>query len=110
MGETFLRQLAEFHLIDAGPATSPTVTATDAEIAQICDLLARYGVEPRNLRVLLSSAEREAALLSQALAPSLRSPHADRRMEGLKLLQEFGGLLSRLLDLLLYKELRRLVQ
>ena len=110
VGEGFLRQLAEFHLIDAGPAASSSITTTDAEIAQICDLLARYGVEPRNLRVLLSSAEREAALLSQALAPSLRSPHADRRMEGLKLLQEFGGLLSRLLDLLLYKELRRLVQ
>lgn len=110
VGEAFLRQLAEFRLIEAGPATSPTVSSADAEIAQICDLLARYGVEPRNLRVLLSSAEREAALLSQALAPSLRSPHRERRDEGLRLLQEFGGLLSRILDLLLYKELRRLVQ
>jgi DNA-binding transcriptional MerR regulator len=110
VGEVFLRQLAEFRLIEAGPSTSPTISAADAEIAQICDLFARYGVEPRNLRVLLSSAEREAALLSQALAPSLRSPHAERREEGVKLLQEFGGLLSRLLDLLLYKELRRLVQ
>jgi DNA-binding transcriptional MerR regulator len=110
VGEAFLRQLAEFRLIEAGPSTSPTVTSVDAEIAQICELLARYGVEPRNLRVLLSSAEREAALLSQALAPSLRSPHPERRQEGLQLLQEFGGLLSRVLDLLLYKELRRLVQ
>ena len=109
-GEAFLRQLAEFRLIEAGPPNSPTVTATDAEIAQICALLAHYGVEPRNLRVLLSSAEREAALLSQALAPSLRSQHPERREEGLKLLQEFAGLLARLLDLLLYKELRRLVQ
>ena len=110
VGEAFLHQLAEFRLIEGGPATSPTVTGADAEIAQICDLLARYGVEPRNLRVLLSSAEREAALLSQALASSLRSSHAERRQEGLQLLQEFGGLLSRVLDLLLYKELRRLVQ
>jgi DNA-binding transcriptional MerR regulator len=110
VGEAFLGQLAEFRLIEAGPATSPTVTTADAEIAQICDLLARYGVEPRNLRVLLSSAEREAALLSQALAPALRSPHPERREEGRQLLLEFGGLLSRILDLLLYRELRRLVQ
>jgi DNA-binding transcriptional MerR regulator len=109
--EAFLRQLADYRLIEASPATFGTgLGETDIEIARICDLLARFGVEPRNLRLLRSSAEREASLVAQAVAPLLRSPHAERRAEGEKNLHDLGLLLSKLLDLLLYKELRRQVE
>jgi DNA-binding transcriptional MerR regulator len=111
VSEEFLRQLGEFSLVEkgAGSAVGPVLTDTDIEVARICDLLARHGVEPRNLRLLRSSAEREASMLEQIVSPSLRSQHLDRREMGEKTLQDLGTLLSRLLDLLLYKELRRLV-
>lgn len=108
----FLRRLAEYRLVDRGPAGAAggSISDTDLEIARICDLLARHGVEPRNLRLLRSSAEREASLVEQIVAPSLRSPHIERREEAERTLQALGSLLARLLDLLLYKELRRMVE
>jgi DNA-binding transcriptional MerR regulator len=112
IGDELLHQLAEYHLVDRGPAGSmepPPLTETDVEIARICGLLARLGVEPRNLRLLRSSVERETAMMEQLAAPALRSSNADRREEGEQLVRNLGLLLGRLIDLLLYKELRRLV-
>lgn len=110
VSEEFLRQLAEFHVFEGrGVSGDPILTDTDLEVVRICDLLAKHGVEPRNLRVVRSSAEREAALLAQVAAPSLRSTHEERRVEGERLLADLGSLMARLLDLLLYKELARLV-
>lgn len=108
----FMRELADFNLISraTGSTVDAVLTDADIEIARICDLLARHGVAPRNLRLLRSSAEREAAMLGQIVAPSLQSPHAERREAGEKTLQDLGSLLSRLLDLMLYKELLRLVE
>jgi DNA-binding transcriptional MerR regulator len=109
--ESFLRQLVEYRLIEASPASLEAhISETDLEVARICDLLARFGVEPRNLRLLRSSAEREVALVGQVVAPLLRSAHPERRAQGEKTLHDLGLLLSRLLDLVLYKELRGLVE
>jgi DNA-binding transcriptional MerR regulator len=111
VSESFLRQLVDFRLVEASPASlDARVTETDIEVARICDLLGHVGVEPRNLRLLRSSAEREVALIGQAVAPLLRSAHPERRAEGERSLHDLGLLLSRLLDLLLYKELRRLLE
>ena len=71
--------------------------------------MARFGLEPRNLRLLSSSVEREAALIEQVTLPSLRSTHSDKREYGEKMLEDLGALLSQLLHLLLYKELRKLL-
>ncbi len=89
--------------------SGPVLTESDLEIARICHLLARYGVEPRNLRLLSSSVEREAALIEQVTMPSLRSTHSDKREYGEKMLEDLGALLAQLLHLLLYKELRKLL-
>lgn len=105
----FLRMLAEYRLIDRPLQSGPALTESDLEILRICHLLARFGVEPRNLRLLSSSVEREAALIEQLATPSLRSTHSDKREYGEKMLEDLGALLSRLLHLLLYKELRRLL-
>jgi DNA-binding transcriptional MerR regulator len=111
VSEEFLYSLNEFHLFDRrGPTGEPILTDTDLEVVGICDMLARHGVEPRNLRLLRSSAEREAAMLGQIATPALRSAHAERREQGERLLADLGSLMTRLLDLLLYKELTRLVQ
>ncbi len=107
--ESFLRALAEFHLFEvATPMTETMLSESDLEVVRICELLNQHGVEPRNLRVLSSSAEREAALLAQVVAPSMRSANKDRRDEGVRALADLGSLMARLLDLLLYRELSRL--
>ena len=108
--EQFLRMLAEYRLIHRPAQQSGAVlTDSDLEIARICQMLARYGVEPRNLRLLGSSVEREAALLEQIATPGLRSTHPDRREYGERMLEDLGALLSQLLHLLLFKELRNLL-
>ncbi len=105
----FFRMLAEYRLVDRLGQSGPVLTESDLEIARICHLLARFGVEPRNLRLLSSSVEREAALIEQVTMPSLRSTHSDKREYGEKMLEDLGALLSQLLHLLLYKELRKLL-
>jgi hypothetical protein len=84
-------------------------TDSDLEIARICHVLVRFGVEPRNLRLLGSSVEREAALVEQLTTPSLKSAHADKREYGEKMVEDLGSLLSQLMHLLLFKELRKLL-
>jgi DNA-binding transcriptional MerR regulator len=107
--ESFFRLLAEFRLLDRASMTGAVLNESDLEIARICQLLARYGVEPRNLRVLSSSAEREAALIQQITTPTLLSTHPDKREHGEQMLADLGALVSQLLHLLLYKELRKLL-
>lgn len=107
--DQFLRLLVEYRMIDRPAQAGAALTESDLEIARICHLLARFGVEPRNLRLLGSSIEREASLIEQVATPSLRSSHPDKREHGEKMLEDLGALLSRLLRLLLYKELRRLI-
>lgn len=107
--EQFFRMLVEFRMIDRFSQTGPALTESDLEIARICHLLARFGVEPRNLRLLGSSVEREAALIQQVTTPSLRSTHVDKREYGEKMLEDLAALVSQLIHLLLYKELRKLL-
>jgi DNA-binding transcriptional MerR regulator len=105
----FFRVLAEYRLVERHGGPGPTLTESDLEIARICHLLAQFGMEPRNLRLLSSSVEREAALIEQVTTPLLRSAHSDKREHGEKMLEDLGALLSQLLHLLLYKELRKLL-
>lgn len=105
----FLRVLVEYRLIERRGQQGAVFTEGDLEIARICQLLVRFGVEPRNLRLLSSSVEREAALVEQISTPSLRSTHADKREYGEKMVEDLGSLLSQLMQLLLYKELRKLL-
>jgi DNA-binding transcriptional MerR regulator len=107
--EAFLRMLIDYRLIVPSPQGGAVFAESDLETARICQLLARYGVEPRNLRLLSSSTEREAAILEQVATPNLRSTHPDKREYGEKVLGDLGALVSQLLHLLLYKELRRLL-
>lgn len=104
--DSFLRILVEFRLVEPSAQSGRVFTESDAEIARICQVLARFGVEPRNLRLLSSSVEREAAILQQVVTPSLRSSHPDKREYGEQVLGELGALYSQLMHLLLYKELR----
>jgi hypothetical protein len=81
---------------------------TEVEIIRAVGELARYGVAGRNLRVLRSSADREAALLQQILAPALRSRNPKRREEAVEALENLASVTSYLGHLLLVRDLRRM--
>ncbi len=81
---------------------------TEREIIRAVCELARFGVAGRNLRVFRTSADREAALLEQILAPSLRSRNADRRKEAVEALENLAAITSHLKHLLLVRDLRQI--
>ena len=64
---------------------------TEREIVRAVTELARYGVAGRNLRVFRTSADREAALLQQILAPALRSRNPERRKEAVETLENLAA-------------------
>ena len=81
---------------------------TEREIIRAVTELARYGVGGRNLRAFRTSADREAALLQQILAPALRSRNADRRKEALEALENLAAITTHLKHLLLIRDLRKI--
>jgi len=83
---------------------------TEREIIGAVAELARYGVGGRNLRVFRSSADREANLLQQILAPALRSRNPERRKEALEALENLAAVTTRLKHLLLVSDLRKIVR
>jgi DNA-binding transcriptional MerR regulator len=83
---------------------------TEREIVRAVTELKRYGVGGRNLRVFRTSADREAALLEQILAPALRSRNPERRKEAVEALENLAAIASHLKHLLLIRNLRKLAR
>jgi len=96
-----LRELEEYGLLEAlGNGADKRYSEGDAEVAAVCARLASYGIGPRNLRAFRTSADREASLLEQLVAPSLRTRNPERReaaLDDLRALAELGQELSQLL-------------
>src|SRR5919108_1046622 len=106
----FVRELEDFGLLEPrvedGERRYPE---RDVDVVAACLRLARYGVEPRNLRSFRTGADREAGLLEQIVAPSLRSPKPERRNAGLEDLEALASLSQELAQLLFWRALRSLV-
>jgi len=83
---------------------------TEREIIAAVAELAQYGVGGRNLRVFRSSADREASLLQQILAPALRSRNPQRRKEAVEALENLAAVATHLKHLLLIRDLRKIVR
>jgi DNA-binding transcriptional MerR regulator len=83
---------------------------TEREIVRAVTELKRFGVGGRNLRVFRTSADREAALLEQILAPALRSRNPERRKEAVEALENLAAIASHLKHLLLIRDLRKLTR
>jgi DNA-binding transcriptional MerR regulator len=107
--EEFILGLVEFRLLERTSEEGPAFTESDLDTARICHRLARFQVEPRHLRVLSSTAERQAGLVEQVVTPALRSGHPDRKEQGLETVQELGALFAQLSQLLLRRELRNIL-
>jgi DNA-binding transcriptional MerR regulator len=105
-----VRELEEYNVIK-GEAREGTrfYDETEREIIRAVTELARYGVGGRNLRSFRTSADREAALLQQILAPALRSRNAERRKEAVEALENLAAVTTHLKHLLLIRDLRKIV-
>jgi hypothetical protein len=107
---SLVRELEEYGVIKGeNRAGVKYYDETEREIIRAVTELARYGVGGRNLRVFRSSADREAALLQQILAPALRSRNPERRKEAVEALENLAAVTSHLKHLLLVRDLRTLV-
>ena len=104
-----VKELEEYGVIRAERQDGEVVyDETDREIVRAVTELKRFGVGGRNLRVFRTSADREAALLEQILAPALRSRNPERRKEAVEALENLAAIASHLKHLLLIRDLRKL--
>jgi len=105
------KELEDFGLLSAtGAGGEKRYPETDADVAAACAQLSRYGIAPRHLRTFRTSADREAALLSQLVSPALRARNAERRAAGLRDLQSLAELAQELGGLLFWRHLREVAE
>jgi DNA-binding transcriptional MerR regulator len=103
------RELEEFGLLEPRVEGGQRVYGeTDVDVAAACETLARFGIAPRHLRAFRSSADRETGLLEAIVAPALRSRNPERRRAGLEDLQALAQAAQELIELLLWRNVRRL--
>jgi DNA-binding transcriptional MerR regulator len=106
-----VRELEEYGVVKGEPRGGARYyDETEREIIGAVAELARYGVGGRNLRVFRSSADREANLLQQILAPALRSRNPQRRKEALEALENLAAVTTHLRHLLLVRDLRKIAR
>jgi DNA-binding transcriptional MerR regulator len=106
-----VKELEDFGVIKGERHEGETLyDDTEREIVRAVTELKRFGVGGRNLRVFRTSADREAALLEQILAPALRSRNPERRKEAVEALENLAAIASHLKHLLLIRDLRKLAR
>jgi DNA-binding transcriptional MerR regulator len=104
------RRLEEFGLLESRIEEGQRIYAeSEADIAAACEALSRFGIDARNLRAFRTAADRESGLLEAVIGPALRSRNAERRQEALADLQRLAQSAEELADLLLRRNVRRLV-
>ena len=104
------RQLEEFGLLESRFEEGHRIYAeSEADIAAACEALSRFGIDARNLRAFRTAADRETSLLEAVIAPALRSRNVERRQEALGDLGRLAQSAQELADLLLRRNVRRLV-
>jgi DNA-binding transcriptional MerR regulator len=81
--------------------------AGDVDVAVACAKLARFGISARHLRTFRTAADREAGLLEQLVAPSLRSRSQERRDAAVQQLQTLAEVAQELSQLLFWRDLRQ---
>jgi DNA-binding transcriptional MerR regulator len=103
------RELEEYGLLQPRRAGSDKLyPAGDVDVAVACAKLSRFGISARHLRTFRTAADREAGLLQQVIAPSLRSRNPERREAAVQQLQTLAELAQELSQLLFWRDLRHL--
>ena len=105
------KELEDFGLLAPhGSAREKRYVESDIDVAATCAQLMRYGVDPRNLRTFRTATGRQAALIEQLVAASLRGRNPERRQSALRDLQQLAELASELSSLLFWRDLRDFAQ
>ncbi|HKD34106.1 MAG TPA: MerR family transcriptional regulator [Gaiellaceae bacterium] len=103
------RELEEYGLLQPRrEGSEKRYPAGDVDVAVACAKLSRYGISARHLRAFRTAADREAGLLQQLVAPSLRSRNPERREHAIQQLQTLAELAQELSQLLFWRDLRQL--
>ncbi|HEX3266515.1 MAG TPA: MerR family transcriptional regulator [Gaiellaceae bacterium] len=103
------RELEEYGLLQPRRVGSEKLyPAGDVDVAVACAKLSRFGISGRHLRTFRTAADREAGLLEQLVAPSLRSRNPERREAAVQQLQTLAELAQELSQLLFWRDLRQL--
>jgi DNA-binding transcriptional MerR regulator len=103
------RELEEYGLLQPRrEGSEKRYPAGDIDVAVACAKLSRYGISARHLRAFRTAADREAGLLQQLVAPSLRSRNPERRENAIQQLQTLAELAQELSQLLFWRDLRQL--
>ena len=106
----FVAELEEYGLVQARAENGKRLyPERDVGVAAACARLARYGVAPRHLRSFRTGAEREAGLIEQVVAPSLRSRNPERRHAGLEDLEVLASASQELAQLLFWRAVKSLL-
>jgi DNA-binding transcriptional MerR regulator len=105
----FVRELEEYGLVEPEDGRGSGYLEADADVVVVCGRLARFGIEPRNLRAVRSAVDREAALIETLVSPALRSRNPERRQGGVEELETLATLSLELSQLLFWRTLRSLV-
>jgi DNA-binding transcriptional MerR regulator len=105
------RDLEEFGLLEPRIEDGQRLyTESEADIAAACEALALFGIGARNLRAFRTASDRQSSLLEAVIGPALRSRSAERRQAALGDLQRLAQNAQELADLLLRRNVRRLVE
>ncbi len=108
------RQVAELveHglLRPEGEEGAETFSQEELVVAREAQRLMAYGLEPRHLRSVRISTERDAALLDQLTAPLLRSRSPDARLRAGEILAGCADAMGKMRVAILTEELRRLLE
>src|ERR1700756_5685435 len=105
------RELEEFGLLESRLEDGQRLYAeSEADIAAACEALAQFGIGARNLRAFRTAANGESSLLEAVLGPAVRSRSAERPQAALGDLQRLAQNAQELADLLLRRNVRRLVE
>jgi DNA-binding transcriptional MerR regulator len=103
------RELEDFGLLEPRVESGQRIYSdTDADIAEACETLARFGIAPRHLRSFRTAADRETGLIEALVAPALRSRNPERRRAGIEDLQALAESAHELSQLLFTRNVRRL--
>jgi DNA-binding transcriptional MerR regulator len=107
----FLHQLEEFGVVVSRTEGGERLyRESEADIAAASARLARFGIDARHLRTILTAAGREATLVEQLVAPGLRSRNAERRKAAFEDLEALARVAHELSHLLFLRDLRGVVE
>jgi hypothetical protein len=88
-----IAELERYGLITGRPMGRDTIYDEEAlTVGRLCASFARFGVEPRHLRMYKVAAEREAAVFDQVVLPLMKQRNPDARRRAIDSVGELASL------------------